>query len=140
MTLMITRFLTALNIFDWPAHQVDLPTIFYHQALQPLQDKQLFLNNVQQAKLAMAYQVPAYFYQDNYPAWLVTNALFGGDSDVDVILACAVNKSIWLIMLIVHWIRFVVFLLVQSGIDQRDYEKVVTTIQAQVANLAAGKF
>lgn len=133
------QVLTALNIFDWPAHQVDLPTIFYHQALQSLQDKQLFLNNVQQAKLAMVYQAPAYFYQDNYPAWLVTNVLFGGTAMSMLFLHVREQEHL------AYYADstldpFCGVLLVQSGIDQRDYEKVVTTIQAQVANLAAGKF
>ena len=70
--------LQGLTPFQWGQLPLTLPTIFYHQPLQKQQTRRLYLPRVQQGKLSLVYRVPAYFYQHNYPAWLVTNALFGG--------------------------------------------------------------
>lgn len=134
------QILTALTDFKWPNAEINLPTIFYQQPLQPLQNYRLYLPNMQQAKLAMAYRVPAHFYQnDNYPAWLVTNALFGGTPMSMLFLHVREQQHL------AYYADstldpFCGALLVQSGIDSDAYEKTVAMIQQQVQNLATGNF
>lgn len=130
--------LQGLTPFQWGQLPLTLPTIFYHQPLQKQQTRRLYLPRVQQGKLSLVYQVPAYFYQHNYPAWLVTNALFGGTTQS--LLFLHVREQQQLAYYADSTLDpFCGALLVQSGIDAHDYQQVVATIQQQVQLLRDGQ-
>ncbi|ASN62514.1 insulinase family protein [Latilactobacillus curvatus] len=118
---------------------VELPTIFYQQSLYPQVQTKTEVQTVQQGKLNMAYQMPAYFYQADYYATMVTNALFGG-TPLSLLFTNVREKASLAYYASSAIDAFRGVITVQTGIESRQKDRVLEIIEAQRQRIIAGDF
>lgn len=112
--------------------------VYYEQSLQRRRSFQA-IKKVEQAKLDLAYHFPVYFNNKDYYSAVVMNGLFGAtpysllfkNVREAASLAYYANSS---------YQPFGGYLLVQTGIDGADYQRVLALINDQLAILQNGDF
>ena len=116
-----------------------LPGIFYQQAASNAVRELTEEQAVQQGKLNMAYQLPAYFYQKDYYAALVMNALFGG-TPLSLLFTNVREKASLAYYASSNIDAFRGAVMVQTGIESHQKERVLAIIEAQRQSIIAGDF
>ncbi|KRM20655.1 EF-P 5-aminopentanol modification-associated protein YfmF [Latilactobacillus graminis] len=133
------KTLTDLAHLSFAPRAVVLPQIFYQQPLYNKIQTKTEVQNVQQGKLNMAYQISAYFYQEDYYATLVMNALFGG-TPLSLLFTNVREKASLAYYASSAIDAFRGVITVQTGIESRQKERVLTIIEAQRQRIIAGDF
>lgn len=128
-----------LAALTFAPRQIELPSIFYQQALQPTVQEKVDCQPVQQGKLNLAYQIPTYFYQKDYYAMLVTNALFGG-TPLSLLFTNVREKSSLAYYASSGLDAFRGVITVQTGIESQQKDRVLAIIEAQRQKIIAGQF
>lgn len=112
--------------------------LFYRQKLQNKVVEETNRENIQQAKLDLAYHLPIYFLdKDFYPA-LVMNGLFGA-SPYSLLFTNVREKASLAYYASSGYRPFSGYVFVQSGINGQDREQTQQLIQEQLASLQDGK-
>lgn len=132
------EIVTILKKWPLTARTVALPDLFYRQPLKQLSEK-TDVQEVRQTKFDLAYQVASYYYDEHYFALLVANAIFGG-SAMSLLFLNVREKASLAYYASSQLDIFRGLLIVQTGIDQSKLPQVRQLIDAQLADLRAGKF
>jgi predicted Zn-dependent peptidase len=114
-------------------------SLLYHQASRPAPVVEVEHQLLAQAKLDLAYHLPAYYHQENHVTAIVLNGLLGGTPYS--MLFTNVREKASLAYYASSSLRpFTGQILVETGINPVDQERARKLIEQQVADLAAGKF
>ncbi|MCP8857108.1 EF-P 5-aminopentanol modification-associated protein YfmF [Latilactobacillus fuchuensis] len=116
-----------------------LPAIFYQQPLSATVREATDEQPVQQGKLNLAYQIPTYFYQQNYYAMLVTNALFGG-TPLSLLFTNVREKASLAYYASSGLDPFRGVITVQTGIESQQKDRVLAIIEEQRQAIIEGQF
>lgn len=127
--------LQAMNL---SARQTALPNLFYQQPLRKAPNKHVEVQDVQQAKLNLAYQTGIYYYQKDYFTLMVTNALFGG-SPLSLLFTNVREKASLAYFASSQVDALRGRLIVRTGIDADNEAQVLQLIEQQRQLLISGK-
>lgn len=128
-----------ISQFPFAARQSAAYPIFYQQ---PKLTSVLEKNDYQvtnQAKLNLAYHAPVYFYQTDYYAMLLANAIFGA-SPLSLLFTNVRERASLAYYANSIYDGFRGLITVQTGIDASNYQRVKQIIAAQLAALKKGEF
>ena len=130
----------AMRALDFSPRQSPLhQSLLYHQAARQTPAFATEVQPLAQAKLDLAYHLPAYYRQDNYLTAIVLNGLLGGTPYS--LLFTNVREKASLAYYATSSLRaFSGEILVETGINPADQTQARALIEQQVADLAAGKF
>lgn len=120
------------------ARQAPTYALIYRQPEAPVR-QQTVQAHVNQAKLNLAYTAPSDLYGRQYYANVVMNELFGG-SPLSLLFSNVREKASLAYYASSGFNPFRQFLMVQTGIDGANRERVQALIAAQLADLARGNF
>ncbi len=131
--------LAAFADWEFPQTVREQPAIFYHQPLTAAVKEEFLHEPVTQAKLNIGFQTSIYYGDPRRFALMVFNGLFGGLPHSKLFmnvreragLAYYASSSVD---------TFRGFVSVQTGIDSRNRERVLTLIKEQLASLCQGDF
>ena len=101
--------------------------------------KEVETQDVKQAKLNISYNLPAYYTTDNFYTAIVFNALFGGSPQSKLFLNVREKASL------AYYASSSLglangMMTVQTGINQKNYEKAFEIIQQQLTAIQKGEF
>lgn len=113
------------------------PSFFVNTVATSLKEQTECLE-VKQGKLNMGYQTGVYYYDEDYFAAQVFNGLFGGFPHSKLFMNVREKESM-AYYASSHLDTFRGMLTVQTGIDDRLKDKVMTLIDAQLASLQLGE-
>ncbi len=111
----------------------------YHQALYDQVQRKTEYQQVNQAKLNLAYSLPVYYHDADYYAGLVFNGLFGG-TPYSKLFTNVREKASLAYYASSRLLPFNGIVSVQTGIQASDQEKVQNMIQEQLTALQNGDF
>lgn len=116
---------------------ISAPSFFVDTVATSLKEQTECLE-VKQGKLNMGYQTGVYYYDEDYFAAQVFNGLFGGFPHSKLFMNVREKESM-AYYASSHLDTFRGMLTVQTGIDDRLKDKVMTLIDAQLASLQLGE-
>lgn len=116
---------------------ISAPSFFVDTVATSLKEQTECLE-VKQGKLNMGYQTDVYYYDEDYFAAQVFNGLFGGFPHSKLFMNVREKESM-AYYASSHLDTFRGMLTVQTGIDDRLKDKVMTLIDAQLASLQLGE-
>lgn len=116
---------------------ISAPSFFVDTVASSLKEQTECLE-VKQGKLNMGYQTGVYYYDEDYFAAQVFNGLFGGFPHSKLFMNVREKESM-AYYASSHLDTFRGMLTVQTGIDDRLKDKVMTLIDAQLASLQLGE-
>lgn len=129
----------AMRALDFSPRQSPLhQSLLYHQAARQTPAFATEVQPLAQAKLDLAYHLPAYYRQDNYLTAIVLNGLLGGTRTHCCLPTCGRRLVIYYATSSLR--AFSGEILVETGINPADQTQARALIEQQVADLAAGKF
>ena len=114
-------------------------SLLYHQSLYDQVQRKTEYQQVNQAKLNLAYSLPIYYHDPDYYAGLVFNGLFGG-TPYSKLFTNVREKASLAYYASSRLLPFNGVVSVQTGIQASDKEKVQDMIQEQLIALQDGDF
>lgn len=132
----VTDVLQKLAFVDRPPLKIDM---IYRQALKTKLQEAELVDDVVQAKLDLAYQTPVSYTTSDRFALMVFNGLFGGFPHSKLFMNVREKASL-AYYASSSFDSFRGLVTVQTGIDGKNRERVLTLIKEQLASLVAGDF
>lgn len=129
----------AFAQWQLPAGERVHPEIFYRQVDRQVIAEKILREDVQQAKLNLAYRQPVYFDDLRRPALMVFNGLFGGFPHSKLFMNVREKASL-AYYASSSYDTFRGLVTVQTGIDGENREKVLHLINLQLESLRQGNF
>ncbi|RWY86482.1 EF-P 5-aminopentanol modification-associated protein YfmF [Pediococcus acidilactici] len=133
------KVLEDLAILELPERKVQLGSVITKFNSLPKPRHRVANQAVQQARLNLAYDIPATVVSDNFHAAVVFNALFGGSPQSKLFLNVREKASL------AYYASSSLdlyngLLTVQTGIEASNYAQAKQIIQQQIVDLQAGQF
>lgn len=112
--------------------------LFYHQPLVSKVREHTDYEQIEQAKLDLAYQLPIYFFDSDYYAALVMNGMFGA-SPYSLLFQNVRERASLAYYASSSYRPFAGYSFVQSGINSENYDRTKKLIADQLAMLQDGQ-
>ncbi|WP_416353874.1 EF-P 5-aminopentanol modification-associated protein YfmF [Agrilactobacillus fermenti] len=129
------------KLFDWPelvARNREKIALYYAQPLFQKVKSMQQQADVVQSKLNMMFQAPVHYYHEGYFAFLLANTIFGGSAQSLLFMNVREKQSL-AYYASSSFDAFTGTILVQTGIDLKQKQKVIDSITAQLSALSTGQ-